>query len=61
MKNFLYNYLKRLIISFLIINGFNCICGNILMFIPINMLTVLIVALLGIPGIITLNLIYYIF
>ena len=61
MKNILVNYLKRLIISFLVINGFNCICGSILMFIPVNVITILIVALLGIPGIITINLIYFIF
>lgn len=60
MIRFIYKYIKKIIISFLIINGFNYICGNSLVFIPINVVTILIVALLGIPGIITINLIYFI-
>ncbi|MBO4600876.1 MAG: pro-sigmaK processing inhibitor BofA family protein [Bacilli bacterium] len=61
MINIITKCLRKILISFLIINGFNCICGNILMFIPVNILTILIVALLGIPGIISINLIYFIF
>ena len=60
MKNIIYIYLRKIIISFLIINGFNFICGNLLVYIPINVFNVLFVALLGIPGIITMNILYFI-
>ena len=51
--------LRKLIVSFLIINTFNFICGNLFIFIPINILTILIVTISGIPGIILINLLYY--
>lgn len=60
MKNIMYKYLRRLIISFFIINGFNYICANAFIFIPINVITLLFVTLLGMPGIIVINLIYFI-
>ena len=56
---FVYNIIKKIITSFLVINGFNYICGNILPFIPINTLNIIIIAILGMPGIISINLIYF--
>ena len=56
---YMYIFLRRIICSFLIINCFNFICGNYLMFIPVNVLSIFIIAVFGIPGIISINLIYF--
>ena len=58
VSNMLSVILKKIIYSFLIINCFNFICGSFLIFIPINVLSILIIAIFGIPGIIAIDLIY---
>ena len=55
----IYKILKKIICAFLIINCFNFICGNFLVFIPINVISILLIAVFGIPGIISINLIYF--
>lgn len=59
IQMFTYKILKRIICAFLIINCFNFICGNFLVFIPINITSILLIAVFGIPGIISINLIYF--
>ena len=59
LQNVIGIFLKRIVYSFLIINCFNFICGNYLLFIPVNVITILIIAVFGIPGIISINLIYF--
>ena len=59
LSKVLYKTLKKLIYSFLIINLFNYICGGYLVFIPINVISILLIAVFGIPGIISINLIYF--
>jgi len=60
MKLKFYKLFKKIIVSFLIINSFNYLCSSFLAFIPINVITIFIIAILGIPGIIALNLLYII-
>ena len=58
INNCLYLIFKRIICAFLIINCFNFICGSYLVFIPVNIISIFIIAVFGIPGIISINLIY---
>lgn len=53
MKKILY-ILKRVVLSFIILYGYNLIASNFNMVIPINVITVLVVAVLGVPSLVAL-------
>ena len=53
MKKIL-NLLKRVVLSFIILYGYNLIASNFNMVIPINIITVGVVALLGVPSLVAL-------
>ncbi|MBR5662094.1 MAG: pro-sigmaK processing inhibitor BofA family protein [Bacilli bacterium] len=59
IQKLIYKVLKRIICAFLIINCFNFICGSFLIFIPINIISIFLIVVFGIPGIISINLIYF--
>ena len=46
--------LKKVILSFIILYGYNLIASNFNMVIPINIITVGVVAILGIPSLVAL-------
>lgn len=60
MANKLVKILKKLCIAFVMLYGLNLILSNVNIFIPINIITILLVTLLGSPGIIGLVVIYFI-
>ncbi len=53
MKKIL-DLLKRVVLSFVILYGYNLIAANFNMVIPINIITVGVVAILGVPSLIAL-------
>ena len=53
MKKIL-NLLKKVILSFIILYGYNLIASNFNMVIPINIITVGVVAILGVPSLVAL-------
>ncbi len=48
------NFLKRFVLSFLIIYGYNLIAINFNMIIPINILNILIITIFGAPSLVVL-------
>jgi len=54
MNRILCKIFKKIIISFLIINSFNAICSNYLVFIPINVVTITSTVIFGIPGLLAI-------
>ena len=59
MKKIL-NFLKNILISPFLIYIYNLIANPLGLIIPINIVTIIVVGLLGIPGLITLVLFYFI-
>lgn len=53
MKKIL-SLLKKVILSFIILYGYNLIASNFNMVIPINIITVGVVAILGVPSLVAL-------
>lgn len=53
MKKML-DLLKRVVLSFIILYGYNLIAANFNMVIPINIITVGVVAVLGVPSLVAL-------
>lgn len=53
MKKIL-DLLKRVVLSFVILYGYNLIAANFNMVIPINIITVGVVAILGVPSLLAL-------
>lgn len=53
MKKML-DLLKRVVLSFIILYGYNLIAANFNMVIPINIITVGVVAILGVPSLVAL-------
>ncbi len=53
MKKILY-FLKRVILSFIILYSYNLIAANFNMIIPINVITVGLITVLGVPSLIAL-------
>lgn len=51
---------KRVILSFCIIYGFNLIASGLNIFIPINFVTIAMVTFLGIPGLLALIGVYFV-
>lgn len=56
---FIIKICKKIILSFCIIYAFNIVAVGLNIFIPINVITLLIVTILGIPGLLALIGIYY--
>lgn len=54
MIKLLIKVIKRIIVSMFLLYGLNLITSNLDFIIPINYITVLVVCLLGIPGVIAL-------
>ena len=54
MANKIIKVVKRICLAFLIIYGLNLLLASTDIFIPINMITIILVSILGIPGIIGL-------
>lgn len=52
--------LKNLILAFCFIYGFDLIATGLNIFIPINVITILIVTILGLPGLVALIGVYFI-
>ncbi len=52
--------LKKLCLAFIFLYGLNFILGSLNIFIPINLITLTLVTLLGIPGLLGLILIFLI-
>ena len=47
-------YIKRIILSFILLYTYNLLAVNINMVIPLNLITILVITFLGIPGFISL-------
>lgn len=54
MKNKIFNLFKRIILSFIILYGFNTIGSNFNIIIPMNVITISIVTILGLPALFSL-------
>ena len=50
---------KRIILAFVVLYGLNVITSSINVFIPINVITLFVVSLLGIPGLLALISIFF--
>lgn len=54
MKNTIVNILKKIIFGFIILYGYNLIAVSFNMTIPINIITIVIVSILGAPALLAL-------
>ncbi len=57
MKYF-FAILKRIIFGFIVLYGYNMIAVNFNLIIPVNLVTLLLVSLLGFPALFSLSLLY---
>ncbi len=55
----MFKLIKRIIVSFLLLYGFNLISVNFNLMVPINYITTFIVIIFGCPGLFLLVLFYY--
>jgi len=60
MANKIIKMLKKICIAFVMLYGLNIILGSVDIFIPINIFTLILVTLLGAPGILGLVVTYFI-
>ena len=60
MANKIIKILRKICIAFVILYGLNILLSSINMFIPINIITILLVSILGTPGILGLVITYFI-
>ena len=60
LKNKLGTVLKKVVFAFGIIYGINVILKSVGIYIPINLITLVITAFLGVPGLLSLFAIFYI-
>lgn len=56
----IYSILKKVVFAFLMLYGLNYFISSLHIYIPINIITVGIVTLLGIPGLSSLIILYFI-
>ena len=54
MKNKIFSLFKKFILSFIILYGFNTVGNNFNIIIPINMITISIITVLGLPALFSL-------
>lgn len=59
MVNLIIKVLKKICIAFVMLYGLNILLSSINIFIPINVITLILVTLLGSPGILGLVAIYF--
>ncbi len=52
--------LKKIVLAFLMLYGLNYFISSLQIYIPINLITVSIVSLLGVPGLSSLIILYFI-
>ena len=57
--NFIVSICKKVILSFCIIYAFDIVASGLNIIIPINIVTIIVVSILGIPGLLALIGIYY--
>ncbi len=57
--NIILKIIKKIILSFCIIYAFNLIAAGLDIFIPINFVTIIVITILGFPGLFALIAIYY--
>lgn len=60
MRKKIVNALKKIVVAFLILYGFNLLGSSINVYIPINVITISITSILGIPGLLSLIAIFFI-
>lgn len=60
MKKKLYLGLKKVVMAFLLLYGLNYFLSSLQIYIPINLITVTIVSFLGIPGLSSLIILFFI-
>lgn len=60
MKNKLGTVLKKIVFAFGLIYGINIILNNVGITIPINVITIAITAILGVPGLLSIFAIFFI-
>ena len=60
MKNKLGTNLKRVVFAFGILYGINILLKNVGVYMPINVITLTVTSILGVPGLISLFTIFYI-
>ena len=60
MKRKILNLLKKIVAAFLLLYGLNYFLSSLQIAIPINFITVAVVSLLGIPGLSSLIILYFI-
>ena len=60
MLKSLFNLLKKIVFSVFLIYGFNLIASPLNLIIPINIITVGLITILGMPALLSLILIYFI-
>ncbi len=60
LGNILYIVIKKIILAFCFIYGFDLIASGMNLFIPLNIITIAIVSLLGLPGLLSLLGVYFV-
>lgn len=60
MLKFFVSIVKKIILGFIILYGYNMIAVNFNLVLPINIVTVLLVSFLGFPALFSLTLLYFI-
>ena len=60
MVKTIYKLIKKLVLSFVMLYLFNYFLSSLQIFIPINIITLLIVTFLGIPGLSSLIILFFI-
>lgn len=56
----LVNCIKRIVVAFLMLYGFNLMVSSINLYIPLNFITVGVVSVLGIPGLLSFIVMFYV-
>ena len=54
MKNKIFSLIKKIVLSFIILYGFNTIGSNFNVIIPMNLFTISIITILGLPALFSL-------
>jgi len=54
------NVLKKVVVAFLMLYAFNLLVSSISIYIPINLITVGVISILGIPGLLSLVALFFV-
>lgn len=60
MKKKIVNLLRKVVVAFLILYGFNLLVSSINIYIPINIITIGVTSFLGISGLLSLVVLFFI-